>query len=103
MRGALNLPFSPPLCPFDLPFECKPGSTFAMLGLDGKPLFVSSSWSKCYFKSSPVKQEIGAGTGDFDFLIKFPTRTENLRKGSAEGTREGPLGGTLKVFIAGLG
>ena len=39
----------------------------------------------------------------FDFLIKFPTRTENLRKGSAEGTREGPLGGTLEVFIAGLG
>ena len=103
VRSTLNLPFSPPLCPFDLPFECKPGSTLAMLGLDGKPLFVSSWWSKCYFKSTPVKQGIGAGTGDFDFLIKFPTRTENLRKGSAEGTREGPLGGTLEVFIAGLG
>ena len=103
VRSTLNLPFSPPLRPFDLPFECKSGSALAMLGLDGKPLFVSSWWSKCYFKSSPVKQEIGAGTGDFDFLIKFPTRTENLRKGSAEGTREGPLGGTLEVFIAGLG
>jgi hypothetical protein len=55
------------------------------------------------FQVVPVKQEIGAGTGDFVFLIKFPTRTENLRKGSPEGTREGPLGGTLEVFIAGLG
>ena len=103
VRSTLNLPFSPPLCPFDLPFKCKPGSTLAMLGLNGKPLFVGSWWLKCYFKSSTVKQEIGAGTGDFNFRIKFPTRTENLRKGSAEGTREGPLSGTLKVFIAGLG
>ena len=55
------------------------------------------------FQVVPSKAGNWTGTGDFDFLIKFPTRTENVRKGSAEGTREGPLGDTLKVFIAGLG
>ena len=45
---------------------------------------------------------IGAGTVDFDFLVKFPTRTENMRKGPAEGTREGPLGVTSGVLIVGF-
>ena len=73
-----------------------------MRGFDGKLFFVGSWWSKFYFELPPVWRSTGAGTGDFDFLVKFPTRTENLREGLAERTREGPLGGTLTALIAGL-
>ena len=46
---------------------------------------------------------LGLVQGDFDFLLKFPTWTKDLREGPAEGTREGHLSGTLAVLIAGLG
>ena len=58
---------------------------------------------KMLSKFPPVWRGIGAGTGDFDFLVKFPTRIENFRKGPAEGTREGPLSGTLSVLTVCLG
>ena len=54
-------------------------------------------------ESAPEKQEIGPWTGNFDFRIKFPTRTKNLRKVPAEWAQEGPLGGPLSVLTFGCG
>ena len=54
-------------------------------------------------ESAPEKQEIGPWTGNFDFRIKFPTRTKNLRKVPAEWAQEGPLGGPLNVLTYGCG
>ena len=49
---------------------------------------------------APAKQEIGPWTGNFDFRIKFPTRTKNLRKVPAEWAQEGPLGGLSVLTLA---
>jgi len=54
-------------------------------------------------ESAPEKQEIGPWTGNFDFRMKFPTRTKNLRKVPAEWAQEGPLGGPLSVLTFGCG
>ena len=54
-------------------------------------------------ESAPEKQEIGPWTGNFDFRMKFPTRTKNLRKVPAEWAQEGPLGGPLSVLTSGCG
>ena len=51
----------------------------------------------------PDMQEIGPWTGNFDFRIKFPTWTKNLRKVPAEWTQEGPLGGPFGVLTFGCG
>ena len=64
------------------------------------------SWSsKGNFPGEPApeKQEIGSWTGNFDFRIKFPTRTKNLRKVPAEWAQEGPLSGPLSVLTFGCG
>ena len=52
---------------------------------------------------APEKQEIGPWTGNFDFRIKFPTRTKNLRNVSADWAQEGPMGGPLSVLTSGCG
>ena len=54
-------------------------------------------------ESAPDKQEIGPWTGNFDFRIKFPTRTKNLRKVPAEWAQERPLGGPFSVLTSGCG
>ena len=54
-------------------------------------------------ESAPDKQEIGPWTGNFDFRIKFPTRTRNLRKVPAEWAQEGPLGGPFSALTSGCG
>ena len=57
----------------------------------------------CLGSRPPDKQEIGPWTGNFDFRIKFPTWTKNLRKVPAEWTQEGPLGGPFGVLTFGCG
>ena len=54
-------------------------------------------------ESAPKKQEIGPWTGNFDFRIKFPTRTKNVRKVPAERAQEGPLGGPFSRLTFGCG
>ena len=52
-------------------------------------------------ESAPEKQQIGPWTGNFDFRIKFPTRTKNLRKVPAEWAQEGSLGGPFSMLTSG--
>ena len=54
-------------------------------------------------ESAPEKQEIGPWIGNFDFRIKFPTKTKNLRKVPAEWAQKGPLGSLLSVLTSGCG